>query len=1064
MSSRQYQTANPSSVRLLGGKSRQSSPEPSPSPRGAAKISRQKSPPDVGDKTELSPESSPRSRRQQHWVMDDRIARRGRPDDRPTPPARSNSKIPTLVRHLKIRDKAGSTSARDTGVTESDRRRRRSSGELSCETAAAAAAKDVVAASRIPRITRRGASNWTAAVSDSDDASSSRRGGTDRSRQSSPELSQSLSSCTAAKKSRQKSPTHKLLSEQMQLMSPSGALSTPKTNELPKDDEPPNAAPLHGEEQEQSLADLIVQAFASSPLSSKKSPKSKAAIGELFGSNTARRAKARAERIASHQLDQTVETSPCRFGGDMSPRLSATSKVEERDGCGNSTTSRQSSPSLSPAPKVTKTKRHRPTETMMSTVSDPVEVNQSLPRYTEDPSSASANASGQLLDAVADCHTADESTFASSSRNTPHASKISRSPSTSKKSGSTSVVDRSQKRQSANRSTTKRKSLANTGKSSPRYLSTAAGAAADDRRQNQLPKSTPAEEVGTLDVVDDDPMNESPREDSPSYDKVRGRETELGRKTAGGDVATSKNSDAGRTSTSPTGHNRDEDDDDDDEEEATIADMVDQLRRRLDADSNQLASLRDDAAGQTANGAARSSDAFAALPNAAAAAIISHLDMEVEDIRKETFPVIEPLRPRRRKSRRNATSRGRPVAPERHLTLTADSDTALEEYSGDMASGTTADPRELTWIEDNATVDPLSEFISAVHDNDTRPPRAPERELTWRKDTAATTAECSDDEMCGDASGLVGQTTGAEDLEQFRPRTSPVARKTGSRFSDVNVDSRREQSLRRRSPDDDTATSPDRHRTSNSDTTNKLLLHGPPSSPHTSPPLLSPPQPCRSPPVPWNIEPRGRGASPVLSDSDADSDDDFRPPADLTENDSPRDPSPSDDTVSRRKTEARRETSNGQRAQSAARRMYADWTEIADCYAGLLSRCRSLVGSDATIARRLTELRRRAASLIDVVHGEQLGGMVVDARTRRRLDALRRDWRQWMTRRVESELLLVSRVADALGRFSDNVATHDLRRYDTGATPTTIGITTAVLVICYTGERHKLKTYMKILT
>jgi len=1000
-----------------------------------------------------SAESSPRIHPQHHRFTDDDIARRqpSRHSDRPHPPAasssaRRNSKIPTLVRQstaAKTRDTAADgTHGRVTGC---DLRRSLSAGR-SYETATTMD----VAPSRIPRaaLLLSGTPNSLAAT----DSNASTPRGNDKSTQSSPSLSElslspNLSPRHKAKKTQRKSPSGKVVSGKSQ-PSPSDVSSTTKTNETPKGNECSSVVPLPREEQEQSLADLIVQAFASAPLRSRKSPKSKAATTEPPGTNAAKTAKRtkRSETIPSPQLDQTDdarETLPYLPVDNMPPPHSAASAVQES---GKIKISRQSpSPASRAHGPVTKTKRHPSTTTTTPTMSEPVQMNQSLRRNTDDPLSAYANASRQLSDrsTATDGPLAKNSIFTPATRYASQSSKISKSSPMSRKAGLTAVVNRHQKPQSAaNRSSTpaKAKSSAKAGKSSPKCLSTATGAAADDRRRSQPPASTPADDGGTkqsLNVVDDD---ESPRD--AADDRVNSYETGSRRNTFGG-IASSRVG-AGGTSTLPTDRQHGDDDDDDDEA-AMIADMVDKLRQRLDtSDVSQLTSQRDDAR-QTANGGVLlSSDMFAAFPNAAAADI-SHVDTDAEDITKETFPLIEPFQPRKRKSRRSiSSSRGRPAAPARDLTWTADSDTTLDEYSGEFTSGAIGHPhspqRDLTWIEDDR-VGRLPEYSDTFHDNDTRPPRTPVRDFTWIEDGVITSAEYGD-EIGDGATSLIGQRTGVFDHERLKPGTSRAAgdeRRTKRPFSGAKIESQREQLLRRRSVENDTvqAARPlHRGRTSHSGTTDNLLLYSDrsPTRLFTSPPPLfaAPSQRYSAPSVLWNTEPGD--PSSVLSNTETDSDDDkFRPLEDRTVE---------------------------QSAEFAAREMHTLWTEIADGYTSLLSRCHSFA-SDATIARRLTELRRQTASLMDA---QRRFDGVVDPNIIHRVDALRRraDWRrrqevsaaseperrEWMVRRAESELSLAGQFAAAFKQYSDDIAggkAHDPRSYDTGATCTTIGTTIVVL-------------------
>jgi len=138
------------------------------------------------------------------------------------------------------------------------------------------------------------------------------------------------------------------------------------------------------------------------------------------------------------------------------------------------------------------------------------------------------------------------------------------------------------------------------------------------------------------------------------------------------------------------------------------------------------------------------------------------------------------------------------------------------------------------------------------------------------------------------------------------------------------------------------------------------------------------------------------------------------------------------------------------------------WMEIVDGYTTLLSRCHSFT-SDATMARRLTELRRKTDTLTDAL--KQFVD-VVDPGIMRRVEVMRRrseqlgrqevtagsepGRREWMAHRAESELSVVGQVAAALKQYSDDVSSwnaHNSRSCDIGTTYPTTGRTTVLLVI-----------------
>jgi len=949
----------------------------------------------------VSPGSSPRNRSQRPRRTDNDIVR-GRRSPRSNTPAetpvrlsRKDSKIPTLVRQsaeselvTKTRsadgDTANSTPRSDTKDRETEFSHRRSSSTVkNYETSA----QKSVAPSRIPRSALRLSEPLNRPATSDSAMSSPRR--TDKSKQSSPSQSPR---CTD-RKTQRKSTSDKVVPGKSQPSPSSGISSTPRKNELPRDDEHQSVDRCKpGEKQEQSSpADLIIQAFASrAPLRSNSSPRSKAAIMQQTKPRTdaaekVNRVEEQAETRASqqrHQTDAELETSLSLPVGDMSPRQLRTSNAQQHDKM-----SRQSSPSLSPAPKKyysssTKTKRQPTTTTASTMMSESVETSQSSPRITDKPDYP-ANFSGSLVSDAVTCETA----ASISSRNRLQSTKISKSSTMGKKSGQTPH----QKQQDTDKSTTstKAKNVSDAEKSSPRYISTATG---DKHRQHQLSSLTAADELRTkrgstsFDVVDGDSLTESPCNLLSLNDEDDSFVTGAKRKTRSS-VSSKQIIGASGTSASQT----DLYEDDDDETE-TIASMVDKLRRRININDNQLAPLHDDA-GQTANDDDLSSDVIGAWPAAAAAADSSHVAMDAEDI------LAEPCPPRLRKSRRKVKSRGRPAAPERSLTWIANSAAMLEEYSND------------------------------IHDNAAERPCNPHRDRTWTEEDNAEMSVKYSDEIYDVTTGPLRQK--ADVVDSAPDMSARDAMKLETPFNEVKTDNHQHRLPRHRSVEGDKTEEARLPHSRKSDATSKPHLHNNRSHINRSSPPPSPPFSS----VPWNSESRGSETSPIMSRTNNDGEDDFEPVEDLTDE---------------------------QDVESVASEMHMRWMETVDGYTTLLERCHSYA-SDATMARRLNELRCQTAALIDAQ--KQLYD-VVDPEIMHRMGAMRRraerlgrqvvtagsepGCRQWMVRRAESELSVVSEVAVALKQYIDNDAsrTHNLQRYDTGTTYKSIGKTTVVSWCC----------------
>ena len=876
---------------------------------------------------------------------------------------------------------------------------RSSSTVKGCETAA----RKSVVQSRIPRLTLQGGLSGTSASNSA--ASSPRR--TDRSSSLSP-----VPSPRAAAKTTQRKTTPDSVASRKSQSSPLSA----EMNELPNDDVSPRCAePSPRQKREPSPADLIVQAFAASPLrSAKSSPRSPATATQqtdLQRCETEQADAAEVQAETRHQAaDVDLETlqlqsSPVR---DTSPPQPAASTLQQR---GRIDKSKSSRPSPSPAPNalVSKTKR-QPTRTTSTKTSEPLEVNQS------------ANQANYLA-LLPDSPRVDDTTASSPPKRlqSPKVTKSSSISSISKRCGPTS---RQRPQDAANKSaiSTRTKNLSDAEKSSPRCRSTTTGSRSTpvEHRRDRRSSATPADDLRTkrpstsFDVDDDDSAPES-----PLTDDVDGRVTGARPKTRRSGVR-SNQLDARETSAART-----------DDEDVTLTGMAHGLRQRLDVTDGQLALPPPVDARQTASNLGGTSAVLQAWPIAAAAADSSYVAMDAEDT-AESFP------PYLRKSGRNAKSR---ATPDRSPIRTPNDPTVLEAFSDEFYDGMTGELRTLqtdtTWIQDSAKT--LNEYGDGIlHNNATAPPRSPKRDLTWTEDSHTMLVEPNDD-ICDRS---IGPPRGSRrkvavvDRGRFSPDTSrPIdCRQSETPRSDEKpADDRHWRSpARRRSAEDDTTQKTTTTLMNRRMTPNVAAVKRQPSSPtRRAGDRHFPPVAARS------SEPRGRDSpSPVLSHTDSDGEDDFWLVEDLT--------------VVERDVEV------------TARKMHACWMEIADGYAALLARRHSFV-NDATMARRLNELRRSTATLVDA---QKQFDDIIDPELLRRVDAVRQRAerlerhgpapepscpREWMVRRAESELSVIGQVAVALKQYSDDVAsrkTHDQRGiYDTCRVYQPIGTVTVLVVV-----------------
>jgi len=617
-----------------------------------------------------------------------------------------------------------------------------------------------------------------------------------------------------------------------------------------------------------------------------------------------------------------------------------------------------------------------------------------------------------------DSSVADENT-ASSSLYRLQSPTVSQSSPTAKTSG----LSLRQKRQAARKSTTatKTKNLSGPVKSSPKNLSTATstGSTLDNQRQGQRSSATPADEVRTacqsksFDVVDSDSMAESPRDLlSWTTDDVDSHVSGAKRKAC----SSVEPKQLGGTSTSRTDDLHDDDDNDD--ETVMIAGMVGRLRKRLDVTDRQLASQPEN---QIANNVSPSCDVVGDRPTVAVAADNSHVAMDPDGILVESFPL------RQRKSRRKIKPRSRSVTPDRDQTFTTDSAAALEAYNNAVIGKLRSAQRDRMWKQDSEKL--LPKYSDGIRDNRvTVPPSTPDRDMTWTEDSATMMVENSH-EVCGGETGPLGRKVAVVDLRRFQPGASCPS--SDSRKLEKPVSAVKPDDLQRYYPGltslevdetEDTARSVHHCKTSN------IAAGKNKPYPHSAPVRRPTPSPSLSIPVSasWNPESRGPNTSPILSDTNSEGDDDFRLVEALTVE---------------------------QDAESVAHKMLVRWMEIVDGYTALLWRCHSFT-SDATIARRLTELRRKTDTLTDAL--KQFVD-VVDPGTMRRVEAMRRrserrqevtagsepGRREWMVHRAESELSVVGQVAAALKQYYSDISSwnaHNSRSCDIGTMYPTTGI------------------------
>ena len=735
---------------------------------------------------------------------------------------RRNSKIPTLVRHKsesgvtspKTRDahgdtrKAASSSVKHSTLTEPNFRR--SSPTIICHETAGPKG---VALSRIPTTTLR-----SSGMSSVNNASSSRK--TEKSRHSS-------TSSSPAQTPHQRKPTSDRVVRGKSRISQSGACVSPGANrQSPRDDECASvaASPREEDEQElQSFADLIVQAFASAPLRSKQSSRSKAVTAQQNESETSRAQtvdRTIAETTENQQLDHKdalVETWLSLPADDMSSRQVTAPETQKHEQRSSDKISRQSPRSLSPASKVgsteetkakrqltTKMARHEPMEKNHRSpwVSDKQDRRQSSAntsdrkysnrssKQTSPPLSPKARCkttkskrlsttttlrttSEPVKERQASPRTIDEPdcrlcTSASGLRipdgviDSPAAEGISPSPGDKPQFSKVSQSSTSRKSVPPDR----RKKCQDTNRSTT--TSTTA------KRLSNSKKLSPTTETGST-AADGRKQSEpsSPGDDGGTEQRLESlaavdedflAESQRAPPTSIDDV-----SDRVRQKTSK-GAGTDEPSksltdvlDDDDEETVTIAHRVDRLRQRIDDVVGQLQqSVRGDA-GQWENGVDLTTDAW----SNAAAADSSQVAMDADDIWSESFPLPLPFSPRMRKSRRDVNkSRGRhDVSAD--LAWTADSE--YETSENDMTSQARDSPvRDLSLTEDSSGE--LPEHRETTHDSITKPPS---RDLTWIKEERFP-AEYND-EIRDDVTGPLRETARVVDAEPFKHDTSCLA-------------------------------------------------------------------------------------------------------------------------------------------------------------------------------------------------------------------------------------------------------------------------------------------------
>jgi len=866
----------------------------------------------------------------------------------------------------------------------------------------AAAHRDAVP-SRIPRLKLPGTSSSPTA---SNSAASSPR----RSRQSSLSVSPMPTPRSATKKTRRKITPDNAMPTKSQ----SSPFSTQKNESLKDHASPPRRVePLpRNKPPEPSPADLIVQAFAGSPLRSRKSsPRSPSATAQQASLRVDTRQKADTAELQAETRQQETNANLETF--QSLPLHRATSTVQQRDAFGRTKSPR---PLVSPKTRLSKTKR-QPTRTMPATVSKLMETSQ--PDYP----AGTATATTSLLP---DIPLVDKST-SSSRLQSPNVTKSSSITAMSKRYGLTSR----RRLQDANMSwaiPTRTRNLSDAETSSPRCLPTATGSGS--RQDEQLRASaTSADGVRTrrrsksFDVVDNDSATESPRDLLPRTD-------EFGARPKTQSSLRSKQLNASGTSAARRTDNR---------ESVMLTDMVCDLRQRLDVANSQLVLPADDT-GPTANNNGASSVALEDWPISAAAADNIHVAIDVDNIPAKSFS------PRQRKSRRNASlsrSRSRSTTPDTHAIRTpADNAAVLEAYNDEFYDGITGQLRTLqtdhTWTQDSAKA--LPEYGDGMHDSVTVPPRLPKRDLTWTEDSDTMQAE-HNDEICDRWVEPSRRKVSVFDPRSTEPDTwnlSDDSKKFQTPHSDAKPAENRyyRSPAGRRSLGDDriqeTTTLLNRRKTPNVAAVENTTLSHRARSPTRR---FTATSRHLSPVAAWSSEPRGRDPSPVQYHSDNDGEDDFRLVEDLTVD---------------------------QNVELATRKMHARWMEIVDGYTTLLARCQSFT-YDATIARRLTELRCMTATLIDA---QKQFDDIIDPELMRRVDAVRRraerlerqgapadepSCRDWMIRQAESELSVIGQVAAALEQYDDDSTgrnTSDSRSYDIGTmNHQHIGTITVLLVV-----------------
>ena len=841
--------------------------------------------------------------------------------------------------------------------------------------------------SRIPRsaLSLPGTSNMSAA---SDSVPSTPRRTYGSPPPSSPSLSPEVTPRGVAKTiQRQPSALDKFVPARKPRLSP----LKPQPKDWPKDVDSSSAEPSPRERPEVSPAELIIRAFASSPLRSRSSsPTSKDISAQQQMQQPRNETAERRSRAKTHPEKRVNQ--PLDHGDALETLLPlpppsrhpAATKTQQRDSGGQ--TSKQPPPTLAPAPKpsypIPKAKRQPTTATPPITMSER-SVNQPPPKITgkSDYATTATDNVQQHPDTVTTSFKTEETNTPSSIRNKSMSSQISKS--TVSKTGSTSYVntrDKRLKHQKLTKATAKTKHLSDTEKSSPRHKSTATAASSmpDVHQQNQPLLSTPAAEVVT-DVglrpsgeVEGDPVTEPPRFTLSLEDDDGHYFTKAKQKTR--HSATSKPPAGVHGKSSWTKSLEDD-------KTATIDDTLHELRPTFDAsqDDDNVYSSSDFLVACSDNEASDSSVA------------------PIDEI------AVESLRSRQRKFHPNAKLRGRSAAaaPARDSTRPVVGAAASDEEFNDAA---TVQPRalkrDLTWTKGSATSPREREESHATRDSVTGPPITPEPDLTWTEDSATRRVD--------GAARRLHQTADVVDHDFIkRGNSHSVSDARKLMFAGEEVRPPQGKLL-----EDDTAPRAkvhgDRRRMSSDRATGRKHCVSAPEHWHVDRPP--------SPSGPWKLLPHSTAdPSPPRSRTDSDGEED-RP------------------TYERD-------------AKPTAGEMLARWMEIVDGYMDLLSRCRSFV-SDSTMARRLTELRQKTAALIDsdatrlVYVVDPLIMRAVEVLWRRRtehlgceteIEAGRR--REWMAQRAQSELSVVGEVAAALKRHSDDVSgqrADDKRCYNAG--------------------------------